>query len=39
MKPITSSQRQWLWFVALWFAGLMSVSVLAYGMRWLLRIV
>jgi len=38
MRPITKNQKQWLWFVGLWCAGLLSVAVLAYGVRWLIRL-
>jgi hypothetical protein len=38
MRPITEKQKQWLWFVGLWFAGLGAVAVLAYAVRWLIRI-
>jgi hypothetical protein len=31
-------QRQWVWFVALWCAGLGAALVLAYGLRLLMRI-
>jgi len=28
--------RQWLWFAGLWFAGVASVTLVAYGIRfWL----
>jgi hypothetical protein len=36
MKVPTSGQRQWLWFAALWCAGLMAACVLAYTARWLI---
>lgn len=34
MKPLTKlltkSQKQWLWFIGLWFGGLASVFSLSY---------
>jgi hypothetical protein len=38
MRPITKHQKQWLWFVGLWLAGFVSVAVLAYAVRWLIRL-
>ena len=38
MKALTEKQRQWAWFVGLWFAGLAFVALLAYGMRWVVRL-
>jgi len=31
-------QQQWFWFVALWLAGLLAVSLLAWPLRWLVRV-
>jgi hypothetical protein len=36
MKALTKGQRQWLWFAALWCAGLTAAAVLAYAARWLI---
>jgi len=30
--------QQWLWFVLLWLAGLLAVTVLAWPLRWLVRV-
>ena len=38
MKPLTDRQKQWAWFVGLWFAGLASMALLAHGMRWVIRL-
>jgi uncharacterized membrane protein len=29
--------KQWLWFVALWLAGLTAVTLLSYPIRWVVR--
>lgn len=31
--------RQWLWFIALWFMGLLTVSLLTYPIKLLIRII
>jgi hypothetical protein len=36
MKAPTNGQRQWLWFGALWCAGLTLAFILAYAARWLI---
>ena len=43
MKPATDSKwnektKQWLWFAGLWFGGLAAMSMLAYLIRWMMRI-
>lgn len=38
MKPFTDKQKQWAWFVGLWFAGLISVALLSYSIRWVIRL-
>ena len=38
MKPLTDRQKQWAWFAGLWCAGLAAVALLAYGMRWVVRL-
>jgi hypothetical protein len=38
MKRLTKKQAQWAWFVGLWCAGLLAVSLLAYLIRWMMRI-
>lgn len=38
MKHITENQKQWLWFIGLWCAGFVSVAILAYAVRWLIRL-
>jgi len=35
MKALTEKQRQWLWFAALWCAGLAATALLARATRWL----
>jgi len=32
------SAKQWLWFVALWFAGLGSVLAIAYPLKFLIKL-
>lgn len=27
----------WLWFVGLWLAGFLSLGIVAYGLRWLIK--
>ena len=29
--------KQWLWFIALWLGGLLTVSALAYPIKWLMK--
>lgn len=29
--------RAWVWFFTLYFAGMVSLAVFAYGMRWLIK--
>lgn len=29
--------QQWLWFIGLYLAGLVSLAVFAYGLRWLIK--
>jgi len=29
--------QQWLWFVALWVGGLLTVTILTYPLKWLMR--
>ena len=31
---VSTSQKQWMWFVGLWCAGFVSISVLAYCIKW-----
>lgn len=38
MKTLTKKQRQWAWFVGLWCAGLATVSIMAYGIKLIMRI-
>lgn len=38
MKPCTEKQRQWLWFIFLWCAGLSLTALLAYVMRWVVLV-
>jgi len=38
MKPLTDKQKQWAWFVGLWFTGLIAVAGLAYTFRWIVRL-
>jgi uncharacterized membrane protein len=38
MKPLTKKQQQWVWFVVLWCGGLTAVLLLAYLIRWMMRI-
>jgi hypothetical protein len=38
MKPLTEKQRQWMWFVGLWCSGLAAVLLLAYLIRWMMKI-
>lgn len=38
MKHTTDTKKQWIWFIGLWFAGLVSVAALAYAIRLLVRI-
>ena len=38
MKALTDRQKQWAWFAGLWLAGLGAVALLAYGMRWVIRL-
>jgi hypothetical protein len=38
MKTFTKKQRQWIWFVLLWFGGLAAALVLSYAMRWVIRL-
>jgi hypothetical protein len=33
---ISVKQRQWLWFIALWFGGLLAVASLSYAIRLLM---
>jgi hypothetical protein len=36
MKALIEKQRQWLWFAALWCAGLIAAFLLSYLARWLI---
>jgi hypothetical protein len=36
MKRLTDKQRQWLWFAALFTAGMAAMAILAGVVRWLL---
>jgi hypothetical protein len=38
MKPITKTQKQWLWFAGLWCVGFFAVAMLAYSVRWVVRL-
>ncbi|WP_300457331.1 hypothetical protein [Desulfobacula sp.] len=38
MKQATDTVKQWLWFVALWCCGLLSVALLAKLIRWIIRL-
>lgn len=31
--------KQWLWFVALWFGGLLTVTVLTYPLKLLMKLI
>lgn len=44
MKPAIDSagqdkKRQWLWFLALWCGGLLSVAALSYALKLFLKLV
>jgi hypothetical protein len=34
--PLSTKQRQWLWFAALWIGGLAATLILARLIRWVL---
>lgn len=36
MNPVTEKKRQWLWFAALWCAGLVAVLTFSYVYKWLM---
>jgi len=36
LKQLSKQQQQWFWFIALWLLGFASVTVLGYGIKWLL---
>jgi hypothetical protein len=36
---ITERTKRWLWFAGLWAAGVVAVSALAYGLRFVMRMV
>ena len=38
MKLLTKKQQQWVWFIGLWCGGLTVVLLLAYLIRWMMRI-
>ena len=38
MNQLTKKQRQWAWFIGLWFAGLSAVLLMARGIRWLMNV-
>ena len=38
MKAPTEKQRQWLWFVLLWCAGMIGTLLLTYSIRFVIRI-
>ena len=38
MRPFTDRQKQWLWFAGLWCLGFFATALLAYGVRWLVRL-
>lgn len=38
MKAPTDGRRPWLWFVALWCAGIMAALLLAYATRWVITL-
>ncbi|MFW6373656.1 MAG: DUF2474 domain-containing protein [Thermodesulfobacteriota bacterium] len=38
MSPFTKKQKQWLWFIWLWFGGLSAVLLLAALIRWMMGI-
>jgi uncharacterized membrane protein len=38
MKALTKKQQQWAWFIVLWCGGLGAVLLLAYVIRWMMRI-
>jgi uncharacterized membrane protein len=29
--------KQWAWFITLWFGGLMTVMVVAYPIKWIIK--
>ncbi len=37
MKALTSKQREWLWFAALWCGGLLGTALLALLVRTAIR--
>lgn len=36
MHKLSRRQRQWVWFVTLWCAGLMAVAALSYAIKGLM---
>ena len=37
-ERVSPSLRRWLWFAALYAAGVVTVAVIAYGLRALLKV-
>ena len=38
MKALTEKRRQWLWFAGLWLGGLLATILLAWLVRWIVKI-
>jgi uncharacterized membrane protein len=38
MKTLTKTVQEWVWFIALWCGGLSAVLLLAYMVRWMMKI-
>tara|TARA_Y100000034_G_scaffold119470_1_gene161305 strand:+ start:177 stop:317 length:141 start_codon:yes stop_codon:yes gene_type:complete len=38
LTKLSSKQKQWLWFVALWLAGLLTVASIGYAIKFLMFI-
>ena len=38
MSTLTKSQKQWLWFVALWCLGFASVSAMAFMIKLIMKL-
>jgi hypothetical protein len=38
MKPCTKKQKEWLWFIGLWLAGLGTVAAVSYAIRFFIFI-
>lgn len=35
---LSKTKKQWLWFIALWFSGILAVAAISYSLRGFMKL-